>query len=95
MGAVLICSLAGAPTAVAGSVFHHRCSRCSARLMVAPSGQRILREHPDVRPVCLPCVMASARADGGDGEIEIDLSNLQDILREMRQTVPNFWRKRN
>ncbi len=52
---ILVCEYADAPLAVAGTVFSHTCIRCGARLMVAPTGQRILREHPKFATLCKVC----------------------------------------
>jgi hypothetical protein len=44
---------------VAGTRDGYRCSKCAGHLSAAPDGQRFLKDHPQVRILCVECAMAS------------------------------------
>jgi len=56
---ILVCALADAAFIVECSIYDRRCSKCASEVMIAPSGQRVLKLHPDCVIVCLPCAMQS------------------------------------
>lgn len=55
---ILICQSAEFELPVAGSTFDRVCSKCGARLMVAPSGQEALVRDPSIELACIPCGFA-------------------------------------
>lgn len=85
----LVCALADEPTTVAGSIFSLRCGTCGARVMTAPSGQRLLKRFPRLPILCLRCY----------GRIDFPHARefaapLDEIAREKASEMPNFWRRR-
>jgi len=91
--AVLVCALADSPLVVPGSIFTRHCSTCNRRVMIAPSGQSLLRRLPVARILCGACFIQNAKKYDA---LEIKLAaDPQDIAIEARASVPNFWRKRN
>lgn len=82
----LICAPADVELATPGSDYTHKCSACGERVVLAPSGQKLLREHPDVTVLCIHCY----RPKDGD-EFRITSA----ALAEFRTAVPNTWRNRN
>jgi hypothetical protein len=50
-----VCARADEPRACEGSIFGKYCAGCRAEVMIAPSGQDILRLHPDMKIICGPC----------------------------------------
>ena len=89
---VLVCSPADAPRAIPGSSYDRECSICGRRLMIAPSGQRLLKREADVRLVCQFCWTA---VSGALGDLEIQTDNFEEIRAELPTAQPNPWRKRN
>jgi hypothetical protein len=90
---VLICELADAPRMVAGSIFDRKCALCGTAVMIAPSGQRILRSGP-VQIVCAPCFIA-AKVPGNGKPTAVRISPIDELLRELENTQPNQRRHRN
>lgn len=89
---ILVCALADAPRVVPGSVFHHTCQQCHTRLMMAPSGQQLLQQKPELRILCAPCAL---RVIDGAG-IELDLAaSKEQISHEVLSAMPNMRRWRN
>ena len=90
----LVCAMADQPLAIRGAIFTRLCSQCGSRVMIAPSGQRLLSLHPDLPLLCLNCYVASA--DLTDAENRLALADDPKIIRhELNQAIPNPWRKRN
>lgn len=88
--AVLVCAPADAPRVVRGTVFCHKCMRCGLRLMMAPSGQKMLQREPEIEIICCYCYAL----DQTPHACEL-AAPFEEILRERRTSMPNFWRKRN
>lgn len=95
--AVLICAPADAPTMVRGSSFDYRCHRCNECVMLAPSGQRYLKQHPnDTVLMCLPCAKATVMRDPNATLMtENGMVSEPNAVGELEDIVPNVWRKRN
>jgi hypothetical protein len=89
---ILVCAPATAPTTAAGSVFDRCCWRCQRRVMIAPTGQRLLRKHPDTKIQCLPCTEATWIT--GSPWI-LAAANRDELRREKESEQPNFWKERN
>jgi len=85
----LICARADAKRTIPGSVFDKSCSRCGARVMIAPSGQRSLRTMAGLEVLCDVCFVPAPddrfMSAGHPGELE----------EELQHVVPNPWRGRN
>ena len=86
---VLICVPADKPLAVAGATFDKRCNRCGQRVMLAPSGQRLLARKPNVEICCLECFSP----EPGD-EVHA-AADSETLAAELRTAGPNPWRRRN
>lgn len=86
---ILVCAPADAPRVVRGTVFHHRCGRCGRRLMMAPSGQAVLKREPNVEIICCYCY----ERDETPHTCEL-AAPFEEIERERRTSMPNFWRRR-
>jgi hypothetical protein len=101
----LICARADSPFTSPGSVFTHCCHKCGSRLMMAASGQRFLKKHPDATPICMTCVPPGTQfSEPRDGEHPHDVlrrmegqltGSVEEILAEYETREPNFWQKRN
>lgn len=88
----LICARADQPRVVPGSVFNHSCKLCRYRVMIAPSGQKLLRRKPRLVILCGPC--AEQRVEKGDS-LTLGEMDWNEIGREVHTAMPNFWKKRN
>jgi hypothetical protein len=89
----LICARADAPLIVQGSVLDKFCNKCGERVMVAPSGQAMLRQHPNAEIVCEVCFRA---INFGEQKVEFKLaSGIDQIANEIANAVPNTRRQRN
>ena len=57
--------LVGGQTPVTPNAKAVFCCKCLAKVFIAPSGQRIMKENPGCKPICLDCMLKS------DGEMSI------------------------
>jgi hypothetical protein len=89
---LLVCALADAPQVVPGSTFDRRCTGCRRAVMIAPSGQRILRDDPAAQVLCVDCFCA--HGDGKDATIR-PATSLEELRHEIRSARPNYPRYRN
>lgn len=89
---VLVCAPATAEMAARGSVFDRSCSKCGERVMVAPSGQRMLKEIPGLPIICMRCYYVAVR---GRECVNIWAAPMEEIERERRDAIPNMHRRRN
>lgn len=87
---IIVCAPADGPFVVAGSTFDHVCCTCSERVMMAPSGQEIIRQNPETTILCIGCFSKLQF----DGQIQ-PATDFAQILREMASARPNPWRGRN
>ena len=86
----LVCAPADAPLCVPKSIFGKECSECRRPVMIAPSGQGFLRDHPDASLICSHC-FARARFTG-----KTQLAAPAGVIAaEKRNAVPNLWKYRN
>lgn len=86
----IVCALADHPTMVAGSSFEHSCGTCGRRVMIAPSGQRALKQWP-MRIICVRCAVAQVKASGEPVTAQLP----EDFFDELDAEVPNTRRNRN
>ncbi len=84
----IVCARADADKCVRGTTFDRICATCKSPLMLAPSGQRFLSEHPDAVTICMYCIPESAECIG-------PIRPLEEILEELKGSVPNLRRNRN
>ena len=91
---IVVCARADAPLAAVGSVFDRQCSRCSAKVMLAPSGQRFLATHADAKIVCEYCVRPKQVLDALAAGKAIT-APWEEIAAEARTAQPNLRRNRN
>ena len=89
--AVLVCALADAPYTVPGSIFRHHCTECGRRVMLAPSGQRMLATKNVLRIICERCFARNVKP----GDQIAPTGTMDEILDELRRTQPNLRRNRN
>lgn len=89
---LLICMLADGPVAVEGAIFNRRCSACNRAVMVAPSGQRMLRQYPAAEVLCTGCF--DAKEDRKNFTVE-PAASVEELRHEMRTARPNYHRYRN
>lgn len=87
---LLVCMRATAPFTVPGSDSSRSCSECGARVMIAPSGQSMLKAHPRARLICVRCFRSNLRPEDVVGVPDLDAT-----LEEMQRAVPNLWKERN
>jgi hypothetical protein len=76
-----------------GSVFDRQCSRCGSRVMIAPSGQRLLRRKKKVKVLCITCAPRVLAEYPARDKVEVTI--LEGAAGEVRSAVPNLWRARN
>jgi hypothetical protein len=86
----LVCALADAPCVVKGSIFDRRCGTCQRAVMVAPSGQRVLRSRPATQILCMECFCAVT-----EGHDVMIVASEEEVRNEMRNVEPNYRRHRN
>jgi len=87
----LVCALADSPRVPPGAVFNQNCEACGRKVMVAPSGQRILTTMTGVHIVCGPCYDISKNPND-----KLFLAGTSDEIRdEVRHAQPNLRRSRN
>lgn len=90
---MLVCARATKEVTISGSSFNRTCGVCGERVMIAPSGQRLLRDRPGTPVVCEDCVRA---AGGLKPEDEVVLPDERHVIRrELDQIEINNWSKRN
>ena len=53
------------------------CSKCLAKVYVAPSGQRIMKENPACKPLCIDCMLKS------EGDFSVKRPSNADIISDL------------
>ena len=87
--ATLVCARADEPMMCEGTVFGHHCSQCGTEVMVAPSGQDMLKLHPEMLILCRVCFMATNTAVW-DTQLA---GPKEQIMREASTAKPNPRRR--
>ena len=85
---VLVCARADSPRMCEGSIFGKHCSKCGVEVMIAPSGQDILKLHPELRIMCGDCF--GLVNEPMDCRLAAPASQ---IIREAKTAQPNPRRK--
>lgn len=81
---MLVCARLDRPEHhVRGSVRGHHCARCHTEVVVARSGQRVLREWPAIEIACLAC--AKVEMDKDDTTVEGAPGALEEFLEDLAQ----------
>jgi hypothetical protein len=88
----IVCAPADGAWTTRGASFDHRCSKCSKHVMLALSGQRLLRTNPAARLICVPCFVVVLAEKGEAVEL---LPPSGEQLAEAKTAIPNMWRERN
>jgi hypothetical protein len=90
---VIVCMDANAPFAVRGCDFSHCCVTCGRRVMIAPSGQRVLVQWPEISILCVECF----RSIPGIEETvkSITFTEPGELATEMQGFGPNLFGRRN
>lgn len=89
---VICCSPATAPFTIRDSVFTHECVRCKQRVMLSPQGQTFLKQHAEAKLMCIGCYAKEDKKADRFGTVADPKEMIQEVKRN---TVANFWRKRN
>jgi hypothetical protein len=88
---LLVAARATAKYTARDSTFDKCCKRCTERVMIAPSGQRFLKDRPGFEIICTQCFFETANP-----EDRIQLaSSAETVLQEIAGMVPNHFRRRN
>lgn len=82
----LVCLPAEAPRCIAGSIFTKQCAQCSGRVMIAPSGQRFLKQNPAAHILCSRCYRP---------ELHGPFRIVPGALEEWNKMQLNTWINRN
>jgi hypothetical protein len=88
--AFLVCLPADASVSVPGARFDRRCSRCSRRVMMAPTSAPVLEEFPGIKILCVFCFSEHAAANAEEYR-----APTEEQLAELKTAIPNPWRGRN
>jgi hypothetical protein len=94
----LVCERADQPMTLADSTFDRFCVECGERVMVAPSGNALLRSKQDIKILCLPCYLPRAEQASQPRFVDIDGTLTDDIdlaAQQLKTVVPNMRRYRN
>ena len=79
-----------APMVPQGATFDQKCSDCAATVVLAPSGQRFLAEHPGIKIQCLRCF----KPVDGDENYSTAFST-EERRHEHASIRPNPYLRRN
>lgn len=69
-----------------------QCMDCGADLVIAPSGQRVLAAHPEMRTICIDCVL-QARKSGEVSKVEPAPGAIDELVEDIVTTVIEHARK--
>ena len=91
---LLLCARADSPRTIPGSRFDLHCWICRKRVMIAPSGQKVLKRYGErcVRVTCAICAAEHFEAEIIRGH---NINDWDEQIRELRTAGPNTWRERN
>lgn len=87
---LIICTMRAdvATEVTAGSTFDLKCARCDHRVTLSPSSVELKAAHPAAIVVCVQCLTPE--------EIPSRFAAPDDqLLREVKNRIPNPWRTRN
>lgn len=87
----MVCARSDAPFKASGSTFDKKCARCDHGVMMAPSGQAKLKQHPDMEIICAQCFFATSKPTE-----QIALAAEPEvILQEIAGAEPNLRSRNN
>lgn len=90
---LIVCARADTALICRGTKFDHFCAKCGQRVAVAPTGQVMLKQHPHLRVICLPCAPAELESKEN---VQIELAaEPNKIAYEARDVIANPFRRRN
>ncbi len=93
---ILVCAHADSPKVVPGSIFTHRCQRCGAYVMVAPSGQEVLKANPLAIVICMDCLnQDDIEVSNGEASNCYLAESPEELAKSLAASVPNMRRRRN
>ena len=69
--------LVGGETAATPNAKVMFCAKCLAKVFIAPSGQRIMKENPGCKPLCLECMLKA------EGEVSVKRPSNADIISDL------------
>lgn len=85
---ILVCATYDAAIVVDGSIFDRNCSKCGIQVMIAPSGQRALRDMPGLAIICSTCF--SVRDDTATvRNVLLSHRTLEELQAEMASATAN------
>ena len=93
---VLVCARADSPLMVRGADFRKTCRGCNSRVMVAPSGQKLMEQNPDAHIVCSVCFLEATKSGAlpPHEKIKMGLAGpVDEIASEISGAVPNTWKR--
>ena len=93
MNGFLVCAPATAEFTTPGSIFDHHCSRCRQRVMLATSGQKILKEKPALVIICAKCYLTDESLLA-DADIR-PAGPIEQMLDDLFRRRPNPFLRRN
>lgn len=88
---MLICARATESLTIRDSNFDRKCFHCGERVMIAPSGQRVLAEvQPTPTIICLQCSFQIK-----EPRLDTWAASPEEMAAERRNAIPNLYRRRN
>lgn len=90
-GTMIVCMLADQAVVVsANSTMDRCCSECARRVVLAPSSRRLMVEEATAQLLCTECFASRVTFE----EVR-PVASGEELLHELRHSVPNTWRGRN
>lgn len=86
---LLVCARADAELATPDSTFDFECGYCGTLLMIAPSGQRIVKADALMVPICMDCIPKD------DCDFRGFAAPIAEVKAETKAAIPNMRRYRN
>lgn len=85
----IVCVRADDCELVAVGSARNECSKCQSSVLIAPSGQRCLRDNPATVIVCTRCFLPPP---GAKAQLA---ASVEELRAEAATAQPNTWRNRN
>jgi hypothetical protein len=81
---MLVCTRLSDMTVVHPEQTQELCSQCQHMVGVYPTGQRAIKDYPEMKIMCNVC----ASGDIGPGDEVISAGSVEDVIRERNESVP-------